>query len=478
MKPANLIFSAFAAALLFSACSNNNTSSRLQTSSGTQTISPSNATAVSDAISLKVNNTLATKLTGSPPQATVGDSSITISTPQSDVVIKNGQTISQTLSIDSSNALSSLFVKIVGASNYYSVDLRSSAKSIRNLVVSVGMPSNITSGTSCIDYSVETEASEVSQPTTQCFDIESDITAPTPSASANATNSPSASPAASSSPSPAPSATVSPIPVASASPSPSPSATASPQASATPSPSPSASSTPDPGETGHATACFNAELLTPGTSFTQTYKTFTDGAETSEFTDERSVFTGSFEGQTATETSGTTTTTTTQGQSSSDTQTYTQEDFNAPHIKNLGSVTTASSTTFGVTTTTENKNVFDPPRLILFDFYIGESYTQTYDVMSTTTVTSSAGGGPTTQETEITQEVTRTYVRDDEITVPAGTFQVCNFQDFVATTIDGQRSDSVVDFFFDKQTGLLILQESDTTRTELQSATVNGVSVK
>ena len=270
---------------------------------------------------------------------------------------------------------------------------------------------------------------------------------PTPTPMATATPNPTATATPGASATPAPSATPSPSatpggPVVTSSPSPSPSSapTPTPTASATPSPS----ATPS---TGSAKACFKPVLLTPGSSYSWTLKRDDNSVTVS---DDRSVTTGSFNGQSAIKTVSNMTTS---NGSPSSTDTYQTMNEAASVINVLGTETTSPA---AVTIT------FTPAYELRFNLQPGESYTQNYqqDI--------------DTYGYRIAQQVsrTRTFLDMKSITVPAGAFQTCHFRE--QTSIDGAAPESV-ETWIDSASGLLVQQlNPDGSRDQLTQGEVNG----
>ncbi|MGJ8668742.1 MAG: hypothetical protein ACSHXK_04560, partial [Oceanococcus sp.] len=256
-------------------------------------------------------------------------------------------------------------------------------------------------------------------------------------------------------------------PPASSAPTATPSATPAPTASATPMP------TATPAATGSAAACFNPDLFVQGTRVVQTYKS-TNSDGTVDFTDDRTV-TGpaTFNGQQTIETTGTTTSTVSgSGTSTTQTETYSKVNNNVPQIETVGT-TSSSSTQFG---TVENENVLTPPRVDRYDLNPGESQSQSYVTAST----SSSFGQTINSETAT--DSTRTYVGRVAVSVPAGTYDTCQFDESETstTTVSGQSStsSSTTSNYFDVDSGLLVKSLSGDTTTELIEATINGVAVR
>lgn len=205
----------------------------------------------------------------------------------------------------------------------------------------------------------------------------------------------------------------------------------------------------------------------------QTYNSSSTDGEV-DFTDDRTV--GdivSFFGDQARETNGTTTSTTTTQQGSttttSQTSTYTQSDAQVPQVTSLGAET-STSTQAGSTQSTIR---IDPGRVARYDLEAGQSFQQSY----TTTVENNVPGFGTVTTTTETDE-TSTYVGRETVTVRAGTFETCRFDDTVTQTTQGQSSTSQSSNWFDTGSGLLVRQVSGDTTSELVEGTINGTPIR
>lgn len=278
-------------------------------------------------------------------------------------------------------------------------------------------------------------------------------TTPTPAATATPAPSATATPGASATPSPSssPAATPTPTatpggPVVSSSPTPSPSSAPTPTPTASATPTPSTTPTPTP-SSGTAKACFKPVLLTPGSSYSWTLKR-DDNSVT--VTDDRSVTSGTFNGQSATKTVSNMTTS---NGSPSSTDTYQTMDEAASLINVLGTETTSPA---AVTIT------FDPSYELRFNLQPGESYDQTYRQHI------NSFGFAMSQDVSMT----RTFLGIKSVSVPGGTFQACHFKQ--ETSIDGGAAEPV-ETWVDTASGLVVQQlNSDGTRDQLTEGEVNG----
>jgi hypothetical protein len=105
--------------------------------------------------------------------------------------------------------------------------------------------------------------------------------------------------------------------------------------------------------------------------------------------------------------------------------------------------------------------VFTPPALRRFDLNAGESYSQTYTARTSGTAGSAAN----------TTSFTRTFVGIETVTVPAGTFRACRFDETSTTAGATARSSEWI-----ASIGLSVrsLDRVNGAETVLESATVNG----
>lgn len=237
--------------------------------------------------------------------------------------------------------------------------------------------------------------------------------------------------------------------------------------------SPTAEPTPTPSITvGDASDCFQPELLATGTTMDLAYQ-FSDDDGQGTFRDIRTVNGPTqFNGQNATETESTTETTADGETYTSMTRAYAQVDAAAKTFFALGAIVESANQGFSVTTT----NVIDPSREERFNLSAGDSHDLDY---TTTTETSSPAF--TTTATTVT-DTTRTFDGIVSVTVPAGTFDACQFTELgtTATTVSGQTStfDYELLTWFDVVSGVLVKEVSEGTTTELVQGTVNNTIVR
>lgn len=140
-----------------------------------------------------------------------------------------------------------------------------------------------------------------------------------------------------------------------------------------------------------------------------------------------------FEGRSARELTATTTgTNTIAGLTVAiDTQTRTYQNAAANgEVTQYGAVVRATTPVAGFSVTSDSRTVFNPPWVDRrFTMTAGQTLTQTYT--GTTTVVSGgilgAPGTTTTSTTTLTQNIR--FVGIESVTVPAGTFNACKFED-------------------------------------------------
>lgn len=112
----------------------------------------------------------------------------------------------------------------------------------------------------------------------------------------------------------------------------------------------------------------------------------------------------------------------------------------------------------------DQTTTLDPARLDRNDLDPGESFTQTYTLKSEASVN---GGPPQTQSGSVTLKTT--YLGQESVTVPAGTFTACKFE--YENTGDG----TTENIWYAKGNGVSVKQSSANGTAELKSAKLNGV---
>lgn len=113
---------------------------------------------------------------------------------------------------------------------------------------------------------------------------------------------------------------------------------------------------------------------------------------------------------------------------------------------------------------------FNPPRVDRADLNTGESYTETTTI-NTSNVVSGFTVATSTQST-----VTRTFLGLEQITVPAGTFTACKFEDDTTSTTNGTTTTSSATLW-NYGNGINLRTESGGDVSVLLSATVNGTPI-
>jgi hypothetical protein len=145
--------------------------------------------------------------------------------------------------------------------------------------------------------------------------------------------------------------------------------------------------------------------------------------------------------------------------SKSTTKSYIAADADSYSSQAFGTVTHVTSPIDSTIGTTIN-----PPREDRYDLDPGQSYTQTYTV--------SVSGGPVAIP-DTTTTVKRTYVGRESITVPAGTFETCHFQE--DSTVSG--TTVTADMWFTVGSGIQIKVISDGDESVTTSASINGTPI-
>ncbi|WP_370308296.1 hypothetical protein [Sinimarinibacterium flocculans] len=457
------IGAAMALSLLAAACSDDD-----------GTISPADANTMTQALELKVGDSVATKVVGELPQGSNQPDEPTVALDDDEIEARAGSTLDVELVFTTATGvdLSSIFAKIGDASQYYQIPVSGGSKRAVNgkagvsYTVSIAIPPFIEPGTFSIRFSGRNAQGLNSNAVQLLVKLAQGGTAPTPTAAPTATPTPTAAPT----PTPVPTATPTgaPTPTPTGAPTPTPAPTATPS----PTPVPTATPTPTPGAGSKATACLNPTLDQIGTRVEQVIRS-TDGQSGADLTttsDSVVMRTTTFKGNNANETESTV-----QARSqsnpevNSDSTTYSYTRLDGTTLKIFGVVTEAEAQGFTITTTISN----EPPAEERFDLSPGQSYTQSY----TTTQENGSVGGFQIPPTETQFTVKTTYVGQESVTVPAGTFNACKFTEDATATFDGQTSTSTATTWMAVGSGQFLKSVSEGDTNELVSASINGEPV-
>ena len=461
------IGAAMALSLLAAACSDDD-----------GTISPADANTMTQALELKVGDSVATKVVGELPQGSNQPGEPTVALDDDEIEARAGSTLDVELVFTTSTGvdLSSIFAKIGDASQYYQIPVSGGSKRAVNgkagvsYTVSIAIPRFVEPGTFSIRFSGRNAQGLNSNAVQLLVKLAQGGTAPTPTAAPTATPTPSAAPT----PTPAPTATPTGAPTPTPAPTPTgaPTPTPAPTATPSPTPAPTATPTPTPGAGSKATACLNPALDQIGTRVEQVIRS-TDGQSGADLTttsDSVVMRTTTFKGNNANETESTV-----QARSqsnpevNSDSTTYSYTRLDGTTLKIFGVVTEAEAQGFTITTTISN----EPPAEERFDLSPGQSYTQSY----TTTQENGSVGGFQIPPTETQFTVKTTYVGQESVTVPAGTFNACKFTEDATATFDGQTSTSTATTWMAVGSGQFLKSVSEGDTNELVSASINGEPV-
>ncbi|MGB1562053.1 MAG: hypothetical protein ACPHN2_11195 [Sinimarinibacterium flocculans] len=461
------IGAAMALSLLAAACSDDD-----------GTISPADANTMTQALELKVGDSVATKVVGELPQGSNQPDEPTVALDDDEIEARAGSTLDVELVFTTSTGvdLSSIFAKIGDASQYYQIPVSGGSKRAVNgkagvsYTVSIAIPPFIEPGTFSIRFSGRNAQGLNSNAVQLLVKLAQGGTAPTPTAAPTATPTPTAAPT----PTPAPTATPTGTPTPTPAPTPTgaPTPTPAPTATPSPTPAPTATPTPTPGAGSKATACLNPTLDQIGTRVEQVIRS-TDGQSGADLTttsDSVVMRTTTFKGNNANETESTV-----QARSqsnpevNSDSTTYSYTRLDGTTLKIFGVVTEAEAQGFTITTTISN----EPPAEERFDLSPGQSYTQSY----TTTQENGSVGGFQIPPTETQFTVKTTYVGQESVTVPAGTFNACKFTEDATATFDGQTSTSTATTWMAVGSGQFLKSVSEGDTNELISASINGEPV-
>ncbi len=147
-------------------------------------ISPADADAVAEELLVKVNGATAQSKEGDVPAPTATGNEPVIADLLDKVNVENGQKVVLQTNIDATSPLSLLFSKVTGASAYLEFDIATATKTQSALEIEITIPSNITDGEFCQQFSAQDDAGRTSAPLEVCFEVESsaDDNLPTPAA--------------------------------------------------------------------------------------------------------------------------------------------------------------------------------------------------------------------------------------------------------------------------------------------------------
>jgi len=222
---------------------------------------------------------------------------------------------------------------------------------------------------------------------------------------------------------------------------------------------------------GSASACFNPQLGVVGTRLLMKLKT-TDGASGITVTTDSNTLANqmtTYNGHNALESVSVVDAVASDPRfsSKSTTKSYIAVDGGAKTTQLFGTMT--ETTTPAVSTLTTK---IEPPQIVKWNLDPGESYTQTFTI--TTGGTVSAGGmSLPIPETTANNKLKRTYIGRDTVTVPAGTFEACHFQE--DSTVNG--TTATTETWFSVGSGVQLKAISDGDVTVLISASINGTPI-
>ena len=143
----------------------------------------------------------------------------------------------------------------------------------------------------------------------------------------------------------------------------------------------------------------------------------------------------------------------------------------------FGAVVTANQVVFGFSVAVTLKSVYTPPFVDRrYSLSVGQSITQTQTQVATTTTGGILGTPPTVTSTTQTASTTSKFVAIENITVPAGTYRACRFEESASGTPTSISTSWVI---FGR--GLLVRSEapgaSGTQVIQATSVKVNGAAI-
>ncbi len=143
-------------------------------------ISPSDANAVSEALSVKVNGIEGTKTAGDIPQPSANGQSPLLEGLTDKISVAQGEKVVLSAQVTSSSVIEALFAKVVGADSFLDFNLSGARKSDGSFSIEVQIPDNIANGEFCQQFAVRDAQGLVSQSVEVCFDIGGNPAVPTP----------------------------------------------------------------------------------------------------------------------------------------------------------------------------------------------------------------------------------------------------------------------------------------------------------
>ena len=110
---------------------------------------------------------------GEPPEKTGDDGDPSVALNSERVEVSSGGGLELSLEFDSNSALSSLFIKLVGALGYAEIQFpENGGKAVQNLVVSIDLPGTIGSGEFCLNISGQDATALVSNTEQVCVTVD------------------------------------------------------------------------------------------------------------------------------------------------------------------------------------------------------------------------------------------------------------------------------------------------------------------
>lgn len=142
--------------------------------SGDQPLDPATQqTEVMQSLSIRAGGNEAVLRDGDPPQKTDSADDPAVVVGRQNLEVGSGGSLELSLDFDSSSALASLFVKLVGAEGYAEIQFPdNSGKAVQSVVVSIDVPGTIGSGEFCLDISGQDATALVSNTDQVCVTVD------------------------------------------------------------------------------------------------------------------------------------------------------------------------------------------------------------------------------------------------------------------------------------------------------------------
>ena len=143
--------------------------------SGVANISPDDSNAVSSALVIKIGGVVGERVEGDLPEATSTGSEPALTASSRSAVASNDSTLQLSLNSSSDSAISSLLIKVIGAADFFALNVASTSKLNEAFSLDLEIPENILDGSFCVNVVAVDVAGAVSAPVDICIQVESSL---------------------------------------------------------------------------------------------------------------------------------------------------------------------------------------------------------------------------------------------------------------------------------------------------------------